>query len=1000
MKYHAFISYSHVDTKWATRIQRALEAYRPPKAVRSKLPIEAPRRLFPLFRDGDELPTSPNLGDNIRNALADSRFLIVVCSPDAARSRWVDEEIRNFKQLGRADRILSLIVRGEPNATDKPGSDPDDECFPAALRYDLTSQGELTDHRVEPIAADVRPSRDSMRSAMLKLAAPMFGVGYDILKRRDQERRKRKLAFSSVAIVAAISVLGGLTWAARSAQSGRLVEDARREFAVAIRHIEGRNHLAAAASLARAMRLDPTSSAIRATGFALLQTALPSLTIPYDTGVTSVAFSPDGTVILVAAEDGTVRMWSAVHGTKSGPELRHRLRVTSARFTHEGSRVITASADSTAQQWDARSGQRIGSPLRHHAAVTSLDVSADGRYILTGSEDSTARLWDPATGALVRELGHGGAVRAVVFGNIYMSRSLADESRPVVTKIPVAFAVGDAGRQYWNLETGGHGFIGPVTRRCVTAAWTQEHQLLAGCDNRLVGEVRDFNLPSELDLGATVTSVRAGADRIVTTTTAGTRAWELSMLFEEQTPITTLLIGGRDAALTDDGQVIATASDSSVMVWNAVVGIALPLTISVYDYVRQLRFNADGTRIAAVSTLGDSARVWEVRTGTPVSGHWRDVKMIALSPNGATAITAARNLARIRRLSTGATIGQPMRHRMSVTAVDYAATGDRVLTASKDSTVQIWDARTGAPVGPPLRHRAAVTTAAFSRDGRRVATGSADGTARTWNARNGAEDGTALAHAGIVELVQFDATGDAVFTYVAGKIHQWDLGARLPRADMLDAPTTLYGSQSTAISSVGILAFTDDPSEYGSRSRLVDPSSGALVAPPLRQPFMAAAFTADGQRLATHGDGELRVWDTRTGSPADAEHLADLLEATAGYSIEADGVRRPVRRPHEILRRFREQATRVRNAPSGSFDEFLVRFFRTGQSVGRQRSDVDSHRKGLSRNARSRDRQPALVLPLVHHLAQQRLQHVFPRVVADMAPADRDLHGRVLVATK
>ena len=91
-KYRAFISYSHADEKWANRLHKTLESYRVPKHLvgqtTSRGPI--PKRLAPVFRDRDELPSATDLGDVIRAALANSACLIVICSPDAARSRWVE----------------------------------------------------------------------------------------------------------------------------------------------------------------------------------------------------------------------------------------------------------------------------------------------------------------------------------------------------------------------------------------------------------------------------------------------------------------------------------------------------------------------------------------------------------------------------------------------------------------------------------------------------------------------------------------------------------------------------------------------------------------------------------------------------------------------------------------------------------------------------------------------------------------------------------------------
>ena len=124
-KYWAFLSYSHQDAKVCEWLHRELETFRVPRRLVGLDTREGktPTRLFPVFRDRDELPGSSELGKNLTEALAQSRYLIVVCSPAAARSRWVNEEIRQFKMMGGEGRILALIVDGEPNAADKPNSD-------------------------------------------------------------------------------------------------------------------------------------------------------------------------------------------------------------------------------------------------------------------------------------------------------------------------------------------------------------------------------------------------------------------------------------------------------------------------------------------------------------------------------------------------------------------------------------------------------------------------------------------------------------------------------------------------------------------------------------------------------------------------------------------------------------------------------------------------------------------------------------------------------------
>jgi len=210
-KYRAFISYSHRDSGWASWLHRSLEGYRPPQPLVGTATAHGPvpKRLHPVFRDRDELASATDLGALIVAALADSACQIVICSPAAAKSRWVDEEILAFKRLGREDRIFCLIVDGEPNATELPGR-RDEECFPRALRYRMGPDGALSDVRTEPIAADCRPGKDGKNNAKLKLIAGLLGVGFDALKRREQQRRARRLTLIAGAATCGMVLMSGL----------------------------------------------------------------------------------------------------------------------------------------------------------------------------------------------------------------------------------------------------------------------------------------------------------------------------------------------------------------------------------------------------------------------------------------------------------------------------------------------------------------------------------------------------------------------------------------------------------------------------------------------------------------------------------------------------------------------------------------------------------------------------------------------------------------------
>lgn len=194
-KYRAFISYSHQDQAWAQWLHKALETYRVPSRLIGTQTASGiiPRRLAPIFRDRDELPSATDLSSKVNEALAQSAALIVVCSPRSASSHWVNGEILAFKRLQRSNSVFCLVVDGEPNASDLGGREAE-ECFAPALRFRLGADGQLTQERTESIAADVRPGKDGKANAKLKIIAGLIDVGFDTLKQREQHRRVRRMA--------------------------------------------------------------------------------------------------------------------------------------------------------------------------------------------------------------------------------------------------------------------------------------------------------------------------------------------------------------------------------------------------------------------------------------------------------------------------------------------------------------------------------------------------------------------------------------------------------------------------------------------------------------------------------------------------------------------------------------------------------------------------------------------------------------------------------------
>lgn len=226
--YFAFISYSHRDEKMGEWLQDALEDFRVPGHLVGRVTEHGsvPKRLKPIFRDLSELPASDDLGTEIRAALTASRFLIVLCSPAAAVSRWTNAEIEAFKRVRPEGCVLAAILDGEPFASEMSGREQE-ECLPKALRFKYDRRGRATSKRCEPLAADLRGDAHARRKGFLKLVAGMLGVGLDDLVRREEVRRHRHLAIVTVASLAGMVVASGLAVAAIQARDA--ARDQRRE---------------------------------------------------------------------------------------------------------------------------------------------------------------------------------------------------------------------------------------------------------------------------------------------------------------------------------------------------------------------------------------------------------------------------------------------------------------------------------------------------------------------------------------------------------------------------------------------------------------------------------------------------------------------------------------------------------------------------------------------------------------------------------------------------
>jgi len=211
-RYDAFISYRHteLDKFVAENLIKQLEAFKLPRNVAKKLKGKK-TKIERVFRDREELPLTNNLEEPIVEALENSEWLIVICSPRLPESMWCKKEIETFINLRGREHVLAVLIEGEPS-----------ESFPEELLY-KTEEVKLADGTielvkvpVEPLAADFRgkDGKDkkgvakAMKTEILRVLAAMFGIPYDDLRQRHRERRMRRIMAVSLVIGTACLLFG------------------------------------------------------------------------------------------------------------------------------------------------------------------------------------------------------------------------------------------------------------------------------------------------------------------------------------------------------------------------------------------------------------------------------------------------------------------------------------------------------------------------------------------------------------------------------------------------------------------------------------------------------------------------------------------------------------------------------------------------------------------------------------------------------------------------
>jgi WD40 repeat protein/DNA-binding SARP family transcriptional activator/energy-coupling factor transporter ATP-binding protein EcfA2 len=570
-----------------------------------------------------------------------------------------------------------------------------------------------------------------------------------------------------------------------------------------------------------------------------------------DPSTANVDWSPDGRLIVTGGTAGglsqhTVVIWNAVTGAKLHTLRGHTSDISFVAFSPDSTQVVSAAEDGKAIVWDARTGDRLHTFMYPHEIMLAASFSPDGRRLGIATQ-GIARVVNIATGSAVRTWPAGFC------------------GPPVFSPDGTRVAEGDGTVDEWDVRTGqqilSKGVSGdscavvysPDGTRLVSAGSESDVTILDARTGRREGGFVGQNPIFGLDWSHDGSMIATGSPD-------GT-----AIVWDARTGQKEFVLRGHAGgvalvAFSPDGTRLLTGgADGTARVWDITpAGPAEAFGATLSEDLGGVAYTPDGSTILTNGDLG-SGWLWNASTGQRVHGYGNMYEG-ALGPDGSTIAGKGDGLF-IVRTTTGEVI-----RKLSVpnqgfdSGLAFSANGSSVASGIPPAMVEVWDARSGgilALLGKPPRGPQDMTEdVALSRDGGVVASITSRAVLSAWEVPSGKRLFQVNAHSGIGTGVAFSPDGTMVATSGEDGAAVWSIpsGRRLA---MLSATGKMTA---VAFSADGSLVATggDDGT-----ARIWDIASGRLLTTLTGHvgTVTGVAFSPDGTRLATSGaDRTFRVY--------------------------------------------------------------------------------------------------------------------------------------------
>jgi WD40 repeat protein len=390
----------------------------------------------------------------------------------------------------------------------------------------------------------------------------------------------------------------------------------------------------------------------------------------------SCAISDDGSTIVAALPNSTLKVWDARTGEERCILEGHAGWIENCAISADGRLIVSASNDKTLRGWDGQTGAALFTLEGHNRAVTGCAVSADGRLVVSSSQDKTLKLWDAESGAEQSKLaGHSYTMAAQYC-------AVSADSRWVV------FDSTDNTLRVVEVETGVERFVLKGHMRPIT-----------GC---VISQDGTTLISSSQDRTLKIWDVQTGRERM----TLRGHLWSVN-----------------DCALSRDGKIAISASeDSTLKVWDVATGSERLVLAGHVRGVNGCAISPDNRFIASVSA-DKTVKIWDAQTGAlrfTMTSHAAPVNTCAISPDGLWAASGSNDeTVKIWDSRTGQERWTLKGHTSPILGCVFSPDSHFILSVSKDKTIKLWAVESGQCL-TSLRIDGAPSSCAWFPDGRHI----------------------------------------------------------------------------------------------------------------------------------------------------------------------------------------------------------------------------------------------------------------------------------------